>query len=93
MLALLAFLGGMLLGSTFYGGLWLTVQYGTVSKNPALWFLCSFLSRIGISLYGFYFISSGNWQRLLICLAGFMIARVIITSLTRSSSKQINHEN
>ena len=93
MFALLAFPGGMLLGSVFYGGLWFTVQYGTVSKNPALWFLCSFILRIGISLCGFYFISGGNWQRLLICLAGFIIARVIITSLTRSASKQMNHEN
>jgi len=34
-------------------------------------------------LAGFYFVSGGHWERLLLCLLGFVIARVVVTWLTR----------
>ena len=67
----------------FSGGLWWTVRQGLSSKRAALWFLGSLLLRMGIALAGFYFVSAGHWQRLLLCLLGFVLARLAVTRLTR----------
>lgn len=74
----LAFLGGALLGAFFFGGLWWTVQKGMQSENPALWFIGSLLLRTAVVLWGFFLVSQGQWSRIAICLAGFVIARVIV---------------
>lgn len=66
---------GIFLGLIFYGGLWLTVKKGLTSKFSALWFMGSMLLRTGITLLGFYFISAGHWERLLLSLLGFTIVR------------------
>ncbi|MEO5718462.1 MAG: ATP synthase subunit I [Chthoniobacterales bacterium] len=79
----LAGLAGLFLGAIFFGGLWWTVRKGLTSKQPALWFLGSTLLRMGIALAGFYFVGRGDWKRLLACLAGFVVARFVVTWLTR----------
>ena len=82
-----ALVAGVLLGAIFFGGLWWTVRKGVSSKRPALWFLGSLLLRTCITLAGFYFFSSARWERLLVCLLGFFIARLIVTRLTRAAEK------
>jgi F1F0 ATPase subunit 2 len=78
-----ALLAGLLLGAIFFGGLWWTVLKGVSAKQPALWFSLSFLLRTGIVLAGFYFVSGADWKRLLVCLSGFIIARLVVTGMTR----------
>ena len=73
---------GVLLGAVFFGGLWWTVRKGVSSKQPALWFFSSLLLRVSIALAGFYSVSGGHWERLLVCLLGFVMARLIVTRLT-----------
>ena len=75
----------MLLGAIFFGGLWWTVRKGVSSEQPALWFFGSLLLRMSIALAGFYLVSGGHWERLLLCLVGFVMARLVVTWLTRSS--------
>jgi F1F0 ATPase subunit 2 len=84
-----ALAAGFLLGAIFFGGLWWTVRMGVSSKRPALWFLGSMLLRMGIVLFGFYFVGGGNWQRLVACLIGFIIARFCVIRLTRTMAE--NH--
>ncbi|MEP6964075.1 MAG: ATP synthase subunit I [Polaromonas sp.] len=79
----LAWMAGGALGAIFFGGLWWTVRKGMASSRPVLWVFASFLLRTGIALAGFYFVSGGDWQRLLACLAGFVMARMVVTRLTR----------
>ena len=86
----LAWLAGGALGAIFFGGLWWTVRKGVSSSRPALWFLGSGLLRMSIVLAGFYFVSGGQWKRLLACLVGFFIARVVVTWLTRASGDTPN---
>jgi len=74
----LALSAGLLLGAVFFGGLWWTVRRGVSSPRPAAWFLGSLLVRTGIILAGFYFASDGQGDRLLACLAGFVIARLLV---------------
>jgi F1F0 ATPase subunit 2 len=80
----LALFAGAMLGALFFGGLWWTVQKGVTSERPALWFFGSMLLRTGIILAGFYFVSQGDWTRLVACAFGFLIARIIVVKwLTR----------
>ena len=82
----LALLVGAVLGAIFFGGLWLTVQKGVTSEWPALWFLGSLLLRTCLILAGFYWVAQGHWSRIVACLIGFLIARVIVVRrLTRTS--------
>lgn len=83
LLLVLALLAGMLLGGIFFGGLWWTVRKVASSDQPGFLFFGSLLLRMGIALAGFYFASGGQWERLLLCLAGFVIARWVVTRLTR----------
>jgi F1F0 ATPase subunit 2 len=80
---MLALVTGISLGAIFFGGLWWTVQKGVISKQPALWFLGSLLLRTCLALAGFYFVARGRWERLLLCLLGFVAARLIVTRYTR----------
>src|SRR5664279_5528739 len=79
-----ALVAGALLGAMFYGGLWWTVRRGVSSKRVALWFLGSLLLRMGLALAGLYFVAGGHWQRLLMCLLGFVLARLAVMWLTRA---------
>ena len=81
----LSLVAGLLLGAIFFGGLWWTVRKGVSSKQPALWFFGSLLLRMSIALAGFYIVSGGRWKRLVVCLLGFVLARLIVTWLTRPS--------
>jgi len=85
-----ALVTGLLLGVMFFGGLWWTVRKALSSKHPALWFFGSLLLRMSITLAGFYFVSNGHWERLLVCLLGFVMARLIVKRLT---GPPVEHHN
>ena len=74
---------GVALGMIFFGGLWWTIRKGIASPYPVLWFLGSLLARMGIVFAGFYLVTFGDWRRLMVCLAGFIVARLVVTRLTR----------
>jgi len=83
----LAGMAGMALGAVFFGGLWWTVRKGLSSPRSAIWFFGSLVLRMSIALVGFYFVGRGHWERLVVCLLGFIIARLIVTWLTRPSGE------
>jgi F1F0 ATPase subunit 2 len=87
----LALLAGVVLGAIFYGGLWWTVRSSLASRGLAVWLVGSFLLRATIAVGGFYGVSQGDWRRLLACLAGFAIARMGVTRLTRIPLPDISH--
>ena len=74
---------GLLLGAIFFGGLWWTVIHAVSSKRPTLWFVGSKLLRMGVALGGFYLVGGGRWERWLLCLLGFVLARLVTWWLTR----------
>jgi len=84
LIMILVFIAGLLLGTLFFGGLWLTVKKAVTSKKPALIILGSFVFRISITLVGFYFLGAGNLQRLLLALLGFISARFLVIYFTKS---------
>ncbi|MCB0617967.1 MAG: hypothetical protein KDC32_05765 [Saprospiraceae bacterium] len=89
----LTFLTGALLGLFFFGGLWWTIQKGMYSKTPALWFLGSIILRTTVVLAGFFYISGGEWQRILTCLLGFVLARSVLVRLRQAGAlPSMGHE-
>ncbi|MEO5695715.1 MAG: ATP synthase subunit I [Burkholderiaceae bacterium] len=85
LILLLSGIAGAALGVVFFGGLWWTVRRGASSAHPALWFLGSLLLRMAIVLAGFYAVAGTHWQRLLLCLLGFALARLAVTRATRAT--------
>jgi F1F0 ATPase subunit 2 len=83
----LSWVAGLFLGAFFFGGLWWTVRKGVASKQPAVWFFVSLLLRMCVALFGFYFVSGGRRERLLLCLLGFFMARLVVSWLTRPSGE------
>ena len=79
----LAFVAGLGLGVIFFGGLWITVQRALKSNMPGLWFAGGLISRLTITMLGFYFVGVGNWQRLVVCTIGFIVARFIVVYCTK----------
>jgi len=79
----LALTVGAALGAFFFGGLWWTVRKGVACKHPAPLFLGSLLLRTFAVSFGFYAVSVGHWERLVACLLGFVVARVVVTQWIR----------
>jgi len=79
----LTWLAGTVLGAVFFGGLWWTTRKGIASACPAIWFTGSLLLRMSIALTGFYFVAANHWPRLLVCLLGFVTARLGVMWMTR----------
>ncbi len=88
----LAGFAGLLLGAIFFGGLWWTVRRGMASARPAIWFFVSLLLRLSLVMAGFYFVGQGDWRRLVACLVGFIIARILVTRFSVNSAKEASHE-
>lgn len=81
---ILALFAGAALGAVFFGSLWWTVKKSMASTQPALWVLGSLLLRTGVTLVSFWWVSQGDWRRLLACLPGFLLARIVVVRLTRA---------
>ena len=81
---LLVAITGLFLGIFFFGGLWWTTRKGVSSKYPVIWFLGSIVIRLGVTILVLYYVSQHHWERMLICLAGFIIARYIVLRFTKA---------
>ena len=94
--SLLAVMVGVGLGGMYFGGLWLTVRRLPHTHWPVPLLLGSMVGRIALTLVGFYLVMGGRWERLLACLAGFILARVVLVRWLRPAhavSESGNDEN
>lgn len=81
---LMAALAGVMLGLVFFVGLWWTVQRGLSTRHPALLFLVSLVLRMTVAVVGFWWVADGEWDRLLACLVGFLLVRLVMTRSSRA---------
>lgn len=72
-------LWGMSLGTFYFGGLWLTVRRIGEVNHQALLMISSFFMRNLLIVAGFYPMVLQGWQSTLICLAGFIATRFVLT--------------
>ncbi|MDQ6684345.1 MAG: ATP synthase subunit I [Pseudomonadota bacterium] len=75
----LAPLAGAGLGAIYFASLWWTVRRASSFRRPAFSMLASMLARMGVALGGFYLVAGGSWQRLLLCLLGFVVGRAAVS--------------
>jgi F1F0 ATPase subunit 2 len=75
----LAFAAGLILGGFYFIALWRTVRMLPDTSRPLRLMLGSFAVRMAIVLPGFYFVMGGQWERLIVALAGFILMRRILT--------------
>jgi F1F0 ATPase subunit 2 len=80
---LLAAAGG-LLGSVYFGGLWLTVRRLPDTDHPAALVLGSFVLRVALVAAGFVWLLAGDPLRLVAVLAGFLAIRVLLVRQVRT---------
>ncbi|MDT7829868.1 ATP synthase subunit I [Pricia sp. S334] len=78
-----AVLAGAVLGTLFFGGLWVTIRLGLRSNRTGLIFAGSAIIRMAMVVVGFYYVGANSWQKMLACLGGFLIARIVITRITQ----------
>lgn len=69
---------GLALGLVYFGGLYWTVRRLPTSANPGLLALGSFLGRMALCLAGLWAVSLGDWRRMLACLGGVALARLVL---------------
>lgn len=79
LLILLTFVPGVVLGIFYFGSLWITVRQLPTTAYPTRLFIGSWLGRLAVTLLGFYLVMDGQWQRALLCLLGFITARIVLT--------------
>ncbi len=83
-----AFAVGTLMGVFFFGGLHWTLRKYLSSPYAGLFLTMGTFLRISITLFAFYYVGHGQWQRLLACLAGFLVARTLVVHGTRGADSR-----
>jgi F1F0 ATPase subunit 2 len=81
---LLVAAGGLGIGFFHFGGLWLTVRRLPAVRRPALLVFGSLIGRIVVSALGVFLLMRGQLPRLLACLAGIVVARLVLVRRLRS---------
>jgi F1F0 ATPase subunit 2 len=73
-----AFAAGLALGAAYCAMLWFAIRRLHAARRPGLWLVGTAIPRLGVPLAGFYVVMDGRWERLMACLAGFVLARLVI---------------
>ncbi len=79
----IAFVGGVVLGVFFFGGLYWTVRQFERARNPALLMIASLVVRMLILLIGFYYLMDGDYRNLLTALVGLLLVRFVMIMNTK----------
>ena len=66
---------GMLLGFSYFGGLWLTVRNLRHCRHPQRTMLESFFIRAAVLMWAIYEMTGGTLHAVLALLAGLVVAR------------------
>ncbi|WJG07700.1 ATP synthase subunit I [Aliiglaciecola sp. LCG003] len=69
---------GFGIGVVFFGSLWWVLNKGVNARHPFVWFSVSLVLRLAFALCALYWVSQGNWKRLLVAVVGFTIARMLL---------------
>lgn len=75
---IIPFFWGAATGLVFYGGLWWTVKRLPFARHPSGLSVISFIVRTGFALTVFYLVMAGRWERISVCLIGFITARTLL---------------
>ncbi len=86
--SLLYLLIGLGLGLFYFGGLWLTIKNMNQARSPIVLTLGSFILRTGaVFLVLIYVARQGDWENILILLAGFIVSRIFLSRMIGKRKK------
>ena len=74
---------GSVLGALYLYSLWLSVRRLGQARRPLLWLLTTGSLRIAAVTGAIYVVMDGRSVRLLACLAGFLLARLVLLRFVR----------
>lgn len=83
---IVSLLFGALLGLFYFGGLWLTVRRLPSVARPGLWMIASMVLRTAVVVAGFYLLTAGRWDTLLVALLGFLAVRTTLLRKLRPNA-------
>lgn len=66
---------GALMGTFYFGGLWLTLRRARDTRRPAMWLGLSLLARTLVVAGVFYLLATTSWSQLGAALLGLLAAR------------------
>jgi len=78
-----AFLAGGAVGMIYFRLLWWTVRRIPESRHPAALVAGSFAVRLAVALAAFFFVMNGRWERMIVCLIGFLLVRQVMVARLR----------
>ena len=85
---IIAMLVGIGMGIFYFGGLWLTVKHIANAQGKIFLVMGSFLARNAFCAVILWLLArGGHWQRVLVCLLGFVIARTFLVRRLRISER------
>lgn len=80
--SLLYLLVGLGLGLFYFGGLWLTIKNMNQARSPIVLTLGSFILRTGAVFSVLIYVArQGDWENILILLAGFIVSRIFLSRM------------
>lgn len=85
-------LTGFVLGAVFFGGLWLTIRALPSARYPTALAVGSFWGRTAVMVAAFAFIFTRGWESALVCLAGFLLARLLMSRWLPPSQRRAMEE-
>ncbi len=74
----LSLVGGVVVATFYFGGLWVTVRRVPTSRRPVLLTFGSFALRGAVTVATMVWIARMHWQWLLAAMASFVLVRVIL---------------
>ena len=81
---IVGFCVGAVVGIFYFGGLWFTLRRLPPARHPIVLALGSLVLRTGIAVAVLVLmVRGGRWQRLLLCVAGFVVARLVLVGVLR----------
>lgn len=73
---------GLGLGLFYFGGLWLTIKNMNQARSPIVLTLGSFILRTGAVFSVLIYVArQGDWENILILLAGFIVSRIFLSRM------------
>lgn len=75
-------LAGFALGMIFFSSLWWTTGKILHGQHPVAWVVGGFVLRMALVLPALYWLTDMHWERLLVCVAGFFGARLLVVKLS-----------
>ena len=80
------FIGGILLGIIFFGGLYWSIKQLSKAKYPAILMSISALVRMGVLIVGIYLLSDNNIKNILSILLGVILVKIVMIFTVQKNS-------